>query len=155
MIGGCTLTKPAIPTTPTPVATVPHGPVQPGGPPGPAGPGGPPETEAIVAAEYAHKLSTLEEERNALVLHVQHLQTTLVDKDKALLAAGQEVQAAAAEVERSRADMQKWKNEIDQLREMLRTSEKENAATLQSVVGLLEQMTQDRQPDPYGKPAGK
>ena len=102
----------------------------------------PPESEGVQVAEVTHRLTVAEQERDALALRVEHLQALLTEKDRAMAAAGQELQAATAEVAQARTDLQKWKTEIDSLRERLRSSEKENAATLQSVIGLLEQMTQ-------------
>src|SRR5438445_808050 len=86
---GCSLFKsesstPPKPTTP-PLVT-------------PVTPPPPPPAESPAFIELTHRSKTLEEERNALFMQTQQLQSTLVEKDKAIAAATLELQASSAEV---------------------------------------------------------
>jgi chromosome segregation ATPase len=110
----------------------------------------PPEIDAHLPAhamEMERRLNSMEEERKSFVLRLQQLELALEDKDRAILQASQEVQASNAEVVRARAELEQWKKEMAGFREKVRTSEKENAAALQTMLGLLEQAVQDDKSD--------
>jgi hypothetical protein len=95
------------------------------------------------------RLSFTEDQRKTLDLRVRQLQTVVESKDRALIQATQEVLAANEEVAQTRADMERWKKEMTALRDRLRNSEKDNMATLQSIVALMEQMV-DHSKKPEG-----
>ncbi len=108
----------------------------------PADLGLPPELDAHLSAhavEMERRLNNIEEERKSLVLRCQQLELALEDKDRVILQASQEVQASSAEVTRACAELDQWKKEMAGFRDKVRASEKENAAALQSILGLLEQ----------------
>jgi chromosome segregation ATPase len=108
----------------------------------------PDETAAERALELTHKLTAAEEEKKALTMRVQQLETSLDEKDKALVQVAKEVQAASEEIARSREELQRWKQQVTALREKLGGAEKDNLATLQSIVSYLEHMTeQDKRPE--------
>jgi septal ring factor EnvC (AmiA/AmiB activator) len=93
------------------------------------------------AAERAQQqLALAEEQRKALALRVQQLQSVLEEKDATLAQADRELQAANAEINRTREDLKRWKLETATLREKLRKSEDETLGALQSVVPALERI---------------
>ena len=62
------------------------------------------------------------------------------EKDATLAQADRELQAANAEINRTREDLKRWKLETATLREKLRKSEDETLGALQSVVPALERI---------------
>jgi hypothetical protein len=113
----------------------------------------PGETAADRAVELTQKLLAAEEEKKALTLRAQQLESalqntekSLQDKERALAQTGEEIQAASIAVARTQADLQHWRQEIVGLRERLRSAEKENLVTLQSVAACLEQLLETDRP---------
>ncbi len=94
-----------------------------------------------------------DQEQKALVLRAQQLESVIAEKDRAIAQAGQELKAASAELTRSQEELRRWKQETAALREKLRSAEKENVTTLQSVIALMEQMNaHDKAPEQASKP---
>ena len=100
----------------------------------------PDETLTQKALELSQKLNAAEEEQKAQALRTQQLEAALEEKDKTLLQATKEIQSASEELTRARADLQRSKQEVSTLRDKLRSAEKENLATLQSITSYLEQV---------------
>jgi chromosome segregation ATPase len=107
----------------------------------------PDETAAERALELTHKLSAAEEEKKTLTMRVQQLEVSLDEKDKALAQVSKEVQAASEEMVRAREELQRWKQQVAMLRDKLGGAEKDNLATLQSIVSYLEHMSDQKQPE--------
>jgi chromosome segregation ATPase len=108
----------------------------------------PGETATARALELSAKLDAAENEKQALAARVRDLQAALETKDKALKQATTEVTEARAELARARTELERWKADLIDLREKLRTADKENLATLQTTVSLLQQLlSRDDQTD--------
>jgi hypothetical protein len=70
---------------------------------------------------------------------IAKMQEEIDERDRALKAAQLDIQSAAEEVSRTRAELQQWKAEVVRLREGLRDAEKQNMETLQTMIKLMEQ----------------
>jgi chromosome segregation ATPase len=112
----------------------------------------PDESAAERALEVTHKLTAVEEERKVLAARVQQLETALEEKDKALAQVSKEVQAASEEMAQARDELQRWKQQVVVLREKLGGAEKDNLATLQSIVSYLEHMAEQDKPPVEKRP---
>jgi chromosome segregation ATPase len=98
-------------------------------------------------------VTALEEEKKSLSYRVQQLladvderNRTIQEKERMLAYASSEFQAAAEELKQAREQFQRFKSEVAGLRDNLRGAEKENLATLQSIVTCLEQVLQHDKP---------
>jgi Trp operon repressor len=140
-------------TAPSPTAGPPnHAPGT--APPGTAGAPSPGTAHPLAAvevhperlAELTQRLAVSEDERKALAARAQLLETALEDKEKALAQVGKEIQSSRDEVTRVRAELQRSRQEITDIRNRLRSAEKDNLATLQSIVSMLEQMVEPDKP---------
>jgi hypothetical protein len=98
----------------------------------------PDESAAQRALELAQKLNSAEEEKRSLSVRVHQLEEALDAKDKALAKVTREVQTAGDEVKQAREELQQWRPQMAALREKLKSAEKENLATLRSIVSALE-----------------
>lgn len=96
------------------------------------------------ADRVSRQLALSEDQRKALALRVQQLQAVLEEKDAALAQADHELQAANAEINHTREDLKRWKQETVSLREKLSKSEEETLSALQSVVPTLERMSNNK-----------
>jgi len=106
----------------------------------------PDESAAQRALELTKRLEAVEEERKSLSMRVQQLENSLEEKDKALAQASREMQAAGEELAHARDELQRWKQLTVALRDKLGGAEKENLATLQSIVSCLEQVMEHDKP---------
>jgi hypothetical protein len=125
------------------------GPVGPGGPTPPGPPAGPPgpvnlagynQLAEYQAADLSQKLAELQDENKSLLARLQGMQVLLEERERAALAARGEVQSATQEVAHARQEVTRCRQEIASLREHLRTADKENQASMQSLVKMLESM---------------
>jgi hypothetical protein len=125
------------------------GPVGPGGAVPPMGHGGPPgpvnlagynQLAEYQAADLSQKLAELQDENKSLLARLQGVQMLLEERERAVLASRGEVQTATQEVARAREEMTRCRHEIASLREHTRVAGKENQASLQSLVNVLESM---------------
>jgi hypothetical protein len=136
------------------------GPVGPGGPtPGaPCEPPGPvnlasySQLAEYQAADLLQKLAELQDENKSLLARLQGVQGLLEERERAVLLSRGEVQAAAQEVAHARQEVTRCRQEIASLREHIRTADKENQASMQSLVNVLESML-DRGSPPAEAPA--
>ncbi|HTU89393.1 MAG TPA: hypothetical protein VMF69_04780 [Gemmataceae bacterium] len=125
------------------------GPVGPGGAIPPMGHGGPPgpvnlagynQLAEYQAADLSQKLAELQDENKSLLARLQGVQMLLEQRERAVLSSRGEVETATQEVARTRQEMTRCRQEIASLREHTRAAEKENQASLQSLVNVLESM---------------
>ncbi len=151
-----TVTAPAAPAALVPAAPPANGSVQankPGLPPPP----GPPD--AIMQAAYgspgqalsmlSQKLAAAEDERKVLVARLHLLESLLESRDQALAASAREIDATQAEILKTRSEIERWKRDMTKMREQMRTVEKENLGTLESIINMLEQVVEnDKEPGP-------
>src|SRR5262249_12375701 len=130
---------------------VPQGPALTGIQPDPAA-----EHEAAQRAasrELADKLTEAEQEKARLTARLRQVETQLAEKDRALSQANRDLQASADEVARTRGELQRWNQEMANLRAKMNATEKENVATLQAITKALEQMAdRNRPPVPPKQP---
>ncbi len=124
------------------------GPVGPGGPT-PGAPGGPPgpvnlagynQLAEYQAADLSQKLAELQDENRSLLARLQGVQGLLEERERAILLSRGEVQTATQEVAHARQEVTRCRQEIASLREHIRTADKENQASMQSLVKVLESM---------------
>jgi hypothetical protein len=125
------------------------GPVGPGGPT-PAGPPvGPPgpvnlagynQLAEYQAADLSQKLAELQDENKSLLARLQGVQALLEERERAVLASRSEVQTATQEVAQARQEVTRCRQEIASLRENIHAADKENQASMQSLVKVLESM---------------
>lgn len=106
----------------------------------------PGETATARALELSAKLEATENEKQGLATHVRDLHATVEEKDKQLAQATKDVTEARAELARARTELERWKQEMANLREKLRAADKENVATLQTTVSLLQQLLSRDEP---------
>lgn len=107
----------------------------------------PDETVVERALELKEKLNAAEEEKKVITARLLLLETALADKDRALRATEQEVQSATDELIKARKELENWRVQVLNLRDKLRNAEKENLATLQSIVSVLEQLLEQKHPE--------
>ena len=115
----------------------------PGAPPGVVGSRlqiAPGETATARALELSAQLEAIANEKQGLATHVRELHAALEERDKRLAQATADVNAAREELARARTELERWKAEMAGLREKLRAADKENVATLQTTVSLLQQL---------------
>jgi seryl-tRNA synthetase len=98
--------------------------------------------------EEARRLADVEQDRQRLLNRVHELEAELAEKDHALKQASEEIQAGTNEVARTRAELQRWNQDLAALRARLQNAEKENLTTLQSVISALEQVLPRDKPPP-------
>jgi hypothetical protein len=94
--------------------------------------------EEIAAAKDAYK---------ALAGRLQYMETLVLEREQSLRLAQKEMDAAAEEMTRARAEHQKLLQENHRLRERIKQLEKENKEVLESVIKMLEQPERSRVPN--------
>ena len=124
----------------------------PGGPPGPVNLAGYNQLAEYQAADLSQKLAELQDENKSLLARLQGVQGLLEERERAMLLSRGEVQAATQEVAHARQEVTRCRQEIAGLREHIRTADKENQASMQSLVKVLESML-DRSTPPAEPPA--
>jgi septal ring factor EnvC (AmiA/AmiB activator) len=100
----------------------------------------PPPTPSDQISLMSQRLASAEDDRKVLATRLQQAETLLEEKEQALFVTGKEIQAATEEVGRTRADLQRFKQEMESLRGRLKNIEKEDRETLESIIRMLEQM---------------
>ena len=113
---------------------------------------GPGEIAADRVVELAKLLEAAGVENRALVGRIRDLEASGIGREQALAEALREVEAAAAEVGRARADLMVLRKEIAALKDRLEQVEKEDVETLKAVIAALDKLVQGAPP---GRPAGK
>jgi hypothetical protein len=112
------------------------------------------ETPSQALSAFSQKLAAAEDDRKVLTIQVQQLQGMLEAKDQALAASVREVEATRADVAATRAEMERWKERMTTLQARLRTIEKEDMGTLESLIKILEQALEEgKEPPAPGKPS--
>lgn len=97
------------------------------------------ETPSQSAAFLSQKLAAADDEHKVLIIRLHQLEANLEARDQALVLASREIGATRTEVAATRTEMERWKREMVMLRERLRSVEKENMGTLESIIKMLEQ----------------
>src|SRR6185437_8062928 len=105
------------------------------------------------AADVSQKLAELQDENKSLLARLQGVQALLEERERAVLSSRGEVQAASQEVARARQEVARCRQEVASLREHARAADKENQASMQALVNVLESML-DHGISP-SKPSGK
>jgi septal ring factor EnvC (AmiA/AmiB activator) len=115
---------------------------------------GPPPNFTDQISLMSQRLASTEDDRKTLAARLQQAEMQLEEKDQALAAVGHEILAATEEVARTRDELRRFKGEMEALRNRLKNAEKEDRATLESIIKMLEHMLeQDKRPaDPTPKP---
>lgn len=111
-----------------------------GGPPGPVNLAGYNQLAEYQAADASQKLAELQDENKSLLARFQGVQALLEERERAVLASRGEVQAASQEVARARQEVARCRQEVASLREHARAADKENQASMQALVNVLESM---------------
>lgn len=107
----------------------------------------PGESPAAKALALTEQLTASKSENEQLTTRVRGLEAEVAASNQALARATTEVVETRTELAHARTDLEQWKQEVATLREKLVAAEKENLSTLQSTVGLVQQlMTQEQQP---------
>lgn len=91
-----------------------------------------------VAMAWRQRLMASEEERKVLLDRIQEIEGQLQEKNVAVRQANFEVQDSIKQIRRTRDDITRWKQEMDDLRTKIRSMEVENKATLETIVKTLE-----------------
>jgi chromosome segregation ATPase len=116
----------------------------------PAPPPGPREAGmSEQVALMSQRLAANEDDRKVLAGRLEMLENQLAEKDRALTQANREVQEATEQIARTRRELQSWKQDMSALRDRLGSAEKDNRATLESIIHTLEQILQR---DQEGRP---
>lgn len=100
----------------------------------------PGDSAAARALALTDQLASSKTENQLLAEKVRDLEAELEGKDKALARATTDVTEARTELTKARTDLERWKLEIVRMREKLDAADKENLATLQTSVALLQQL---------------
>jgi chromosome segregation ATPase len=87
----------------------------------------------------SNRLQATEDDRRVLAARLQQLESRLQEKEKVIVLSNYEVQEAARQVSQTRDELKRWKQEMETLRTQLRSSEKENKGTLETMIRTLEQ----------------
>jgi hypothetical protein len=101
------------------------------------------ETPSQAIAGFSQKLAAAEDDRKVLTVQLQQMQGLLEARDQALAASVREVEAARADVTATRAEMERWKEKMTTLQERLRSIEREDMGTLESIIKMLEQAVEE------------
>ncbi len=124
-----------------------------GSPPGPVNLAGYSALAEYQAADMSQKIAELQDENKSLAARMQGLQSLLEERERAVLSSRGEVQAASQEVARARQEIARCRTEIAGLREHARSADKENQASMQALVNVLESMVEHSAPAPTAAPA--
>jgi len=124
----------------------------PGSPPGPVNLAGYNQLAEYQAADLSQKLAELQDENKSLMARLQGVQQLLEERERAVVAGHVEVQAVTQEVARARQEINRCRQEIAGLREQARAADRENQASLQSMLNMVETLL-DRANPPAGAPA--
>jgi hypothetical protein len=106
----------------------------------------PGETPAAQVSALTEQLAAAKTEAEQLTARIRGLETEVEAGNKALSRATSEVTEARAELASTRSDLEHWKREIAAMREKLDSAERDNLSTLQSTVGLLQQLIPPEEP---------
>jgi septal ring factor EnvC (AmiA/AmiB activator) len=105
----------------------------------------PGESAAARVLALTDQLNATKSEAEQLSARVRGLEADVDAGHKALARATSEVLETRTELSRARDDLEQWKRELAAMREKLDAADKDNLTTLQSTVGLLQQLlTQER-----------
>jgi len=94
------------------------------------------------ASVLTQKLTEQEDDRKALSGRLQFLEAQLQEKEQALVLAGGEMAAATEELVKTRKELQRWKQELAELRDKLRRTERDDKEALRAAIRMLEQMVE-------------
>ncbi|MGH7169587.1 MAG: hypothetical protein ACRELG_04830 [Gemmataceae bacterium] len=119
-----------------------------GGPPGPVNLAGYNQLGEYQAADFSQKLAEVQDENKSLLARLQGVQRLLEERERTVLSSRGEVQAASQEVARARQEVARARQEIASLREHTRAADKENQASLQALVNVLESILDRDTPPP-------
>lgn len=120
----------------------------PGSPPGPVNLAGYNQLAEYQAADLSQKLAELQDENKSLMARLQGVQQLLEERERAVVAGHAEVQSATQEVARARQEISRCRQEIAGLREQARAADRENQASLQSMLNMLETLLDRANPPP-------
>lgn len=87
----------------------------------------------------SQQLRDTEDNKRVLAVRVRQLENQLRDKDLALKQANAEIQEAVEQVASTRKELQRWKQEMENLRGKLRNVERDNKSTLEAIIHTVEQ----------------
>jgi hypothetical protein len=109
----------------------------------------PGESAAARVLALTEQLAASKSENEQLNERIRKLEADVESGTKALARASSEVIETRTELASARTDLEQWKREIATMREKLEAADKENLSTLQTTVGLLQQML--TQPESNGE----
>lgn len=100
----------------------------------------PGESAAARVLGLTQQLEAAKSENELLTSRVRGLEADVETANKALARATSEVVESQAELANARTDLEQWKRELGVMREKLDSADKDNLSTLQTTVGLLQQL---------------
>jgi hypothetical protein len=109
----------------------------------PPAPGPPPNEQITLLSEHVREA---EDDRKVLNARLQQMTAQLEEKDRALVLAQHQIQEATAQVARTRKELQAWQTDVTALTVRLRTAERDNRDTLETITRTLEKMLREREP---------
>jgi septal ring factor EnvC (AmiA/AmiB activator) len=99
----------------------------------------PPGPSSDQVSLLLQRLATVEDDRKIQAARLQQVENQLREKDQVVMRATYEIQDSTAQMKKAREDVHRWKTEMDDLRQKLRTMEQENKLTLDAILKTLEQ----------------
>lgn len=111
----------------------------------------PGESAAARVLTLTEQLNASKSENEQLTNRIRGLEADVDAGNKALTRANREVAETRNELTNTRADLEQWKQEISAMREKLDAADKENLSTLQTTVGLLQQLLANEHPPAEGE----
>lgn len=96
--------------------------------------------------ETAAKLRAVEQEKRTLEAELSDLQSLVRQQQEQLARSTDEVRASRQELSQLRALLERWKNDMEALRQKARDAEQENSETLHAVVALLQELLGEEVP---------
>lgn len=149
---GCTISVQPAWRSQAPAPCTDHGPGRVMPPPGlPPNPNLPPPGFASPdqLSFMQQRLATIEDEKKSYAVRVQQLEAQLREKDHSVVQTSYEVQESTKQLKRTREEVLRWKNEMDDLRSRMRAIERENKGTLEAILKTLEQHLGEKEKEPW------
>lgn len=111
----------------------------------------PGESAAAKVLKLTNELADSKVENEQLANRIRGLEADVDTGNQALARATREINETRTELANTRRDLEQWKQEIASMREKLDLADKDSLSTLQTTVGLLQQMLANEQPPAEGE----
>jgi septal ring factor EnvC (AmiA/AmiB activator) len=85
------------------------------------------------------RLASVEDDRKVQAVRLLQVENQLREKEQSVVRASYEIQETTSQMKKARDDLHRWKTELDDLRQRLRSMETDHQVTLDAILKTLEQ----------------